>query len=445
MGRRFRVAVAYVLHYSYAARTCDVVLPATTGARVVVVGGGASGYFAAIAAKREFAKCEVVLLESARSGLRKVRVSGGGRCNVMHRDDVAIRWLVENYPRGRKELMGPMTARFGPRETREFFENLGVELKVEGDGRVFPTTDNSETIASALESAARDTGVVTLFGHPVSSIEAGFVVAMGEKRLRTDAVVLATGSSPAGYKMAAALGHTLEHPYPSLFSFRLRPGPLSDLAGVSFDASLTLQGTRGLTQRGPVLCTHRGLSGPCALRLSAFAAKTLKDQKYAGVLHLNSLPDLDPSEVLGKLRFHKQNYGAQFVDGGAKGARPFHQLPKRLWASLSSSTDFSNARPRWAELTERDLVLLADRLTDLQLHFSGKDTNKDEFVTAGGVRLCDVDLRTMSSKICDGLHFCGELLDCDGVTGGFNFQMCWTSGFIAGTSAARSACRSAPS
>lgn len=412
-------------------------------ARVVVVGGGASGTFAAIAAKRCEPSVEVVLLEGGSSGLRKVLASGGGRCNVMHSDDLSIDALVANYPRGSVELKGPFTKRFGPRDTREFFEAMGVELKIESDGRMFPTTDNSRTIADALERAAHEAGVVTRYKEPVSDVVPGFRVVTSRGEWEADAVVLATGSAPAGYKLAAKLGHDVASPYPSLFSFRLEDAsPLAGLAGVSLDeATLALDGTKH-EQGGPLLVTHRGVSGPCALKLSAFAARHLADVRYKGTLVLNALPG--ETDVRDQLSVYRKESASQLVGGGGKGRRPFaHRLPRRLWANL---LDWVGLDPtmRWADLSNRDLDNIAEACTRLPLPFKGKDANKEEFVTAGGVLLKQIDTRTMQSKLHPGLHFGGELLDVDAVTGGFNFQHCWTSGHLAGSSAAAIAARTLP-
>lgn len=413
-------------------------------ARVVVVGGGASGTFAAIAAKRCEPSVDVVLLEGGSSGLRKVLASGGGRCNVMHSDELSIDELVANYPRGSVELKGPFAKRFGPRDTRDFFEAMGVELKTENDGRVFPTTDNSRTIADALQRAAFEAGVVTRYKERVADVLPGFRVVTSRGEWGADAVVLATGSAPAGYHLAAKLGHDVAKPYPSLFSFRLEDGsPLASLAGVSLDdATLALDGTKH-EQGGPLLVTHRGVSGPCALKLSAFAARHLADVHYKGTLVLNALPG--ETDVRDQLSRYRKESASQLVGGGSKGRRPFaHRLPRRLWANF---IDWVGLDPtvRWADLSNRDLDSVAEACTRLPLPFKGKDANKEEFVTAGGVLLKQIDTRTMQSKLHPGLHFVGELLDVDAVTGGFNFQHCWTSGHLAGNSAAAIAARATES
>lgn len=401
-------------------------LTTTTSLRptVVVVGGGASGYFAGIAAKRARKDVDVVILEQQGSGLKKVLISGGGRCNVMHDEEA---FSTDQYPRGRKELRGPFS-RFGPAEARAFFEGEGVALKVEDDGRVFPTTDDSQTIANALKEAAKEAGVEVIFGDGVVDIDARFRLATKKGLFYdADAVVLATGSAPQGYLMAKKLGHDVISPYPSLFSFRVKD--FKDLAGVSVNASLAFGKFK---QEGALLFTHRGISGPCALKLSAFAARDLADAKYKGSLLLNTLPHLDRDAVLETLRNYKKDHPTQLVVSPKK--RPFpDDIPKRLWAALMATVVSSPTTTKWNDV---DLTTLVDGLTRRSLPFSGRDANKDEFVTAGGVNLREVDMRTMQSKIVPGLHFAGELLDVDAVTGGFNFQACWTSGFLAGSSAA---------
>jgi len=423
--------------------------------RVVVVGGGASGYFAAIFAARQGADVEV--LESAALGLRKVLASGGGRCNVMH-GDMEVRDLIDCYPRGRNELRGALTKRWGQAETRDFFEDLGVQLKTESDGRVFPATDDAETIVAALRRAAEDAGVSVRFGAPVSSVKA--VAAAGfrvETRARgsteteateCDAVVIATGSAPFGYQLAQSFDHAVTAPYPSLFSFRIPNSPLFDLAGISLeDAMLTLElavsgeqpkkrkDDPALSQRAPMLVTHRGVTGPAALRLSAFAAAELKVAKYKGTLVLNVVPGVgNVADVAAALRDYKDAHaGTQVVT--AAGKRPFEVLPKRLWAALVAAAGVE-ADKKWADVKKTEVQAIAVACAALRLNFEGKDANKDEFVTAGGVALAGVDSRRFESKLVPGLHFCGEVIDIDGVTGGHNFQHCWTSGYIAGVSAA---------
>jgi len=356
-----------------------------------------------------------VLLEQQQSGLKKVLMSGGGRCNVMHDDEVPIAEFVENYPRGAKEVRGPFTKRFGPRDSRAFFESEGVELKVEADGRVFPVTDDSQTIATALTEAARREGVDVRFGEGVTDVSENLEVRTATSAYSATAVVLATGSAPRGYAIAQSLGHVVEAPYPSLFSFRVKG--VTSLAGLSLKrARLVLDDV--YEQTGPLLFTHRGLSGPCALKLSAFAARRLKELKYAGSLTLNALPDLSAEDALKELTAYKRDHPTQVVASPKK--RPFADaVPKRLWQFLVA--DVVDGEATWARIDTKKLAALRDALTKRRLAFEGRDANKDEFVTAGGVSLSEVDPRTMRSKRLPGLHFAGELLDIDAVTGGCVF------------------------
>mmetsp|Transcript_11867 Transcript_11867/g.35362 ORF Transcript_11867/g.35362 Transcript_11867/m.35362 type:complete len:429 (-) Transcript_11867:32-1318(-) len=407
--------------------------------RVVVVGGGASGYFAAISAARRGA--DVTILEATRKPLKKVLASGGGRCNVMHDPTMAVADVVERYPRGRRELRGPFSSVFGPADCRAWFEAEGVALKTEADGRVFPTTDDSSTVAGALEAAAKRAGVRVRTGAAALGVEAagdGFAVAVkGGDAVAADAVVLSTGSSRAGYALAKALGHTPVAPFPSLFSFRVADAAIAGLAGLSLaDAELTIAGPKPKgprpPTRGPLLVTHRGLSGPAALRLSAFRAKELEDAAYKGTLLLDALPDDSFDACRAAVEAHRRKHPKATVCGAV---RPFEQIPKRLWARLAERAGAS-AEARWADCGKKQTEQLVAACKRLELPFDGKDTNKDEFVTAGGVSLKEIDMKTFASKLVPGLYVTGELLNVDGVTGGFNFMNCWCSGFAAGAHAA---------
>mmetsp|Transcript_5606 Transcript_5606/g.14190 ORF Transcript_5606/g.14190 Transcript_5606/m.14190 type:complete len:429 (-) Transcript_5606:26-1312(-) len=410
---------------------------AVRAGRVVVVGGGASGFFAAITAARRGA--ETVLVEATRKPLKKVLASGGGRCNVIHDPTMAVTDIVERYPRGRREIRGPFTSLFGPEDMRRWFEAEGVELKTEADGRVFPVTDDSQTVADALRNAAQKAGVSFRGGAAATTIDvagAGFAVKTGDDAYDAAAVILATGSAPGGYALAKALGHEPFKPCPSLFSFRVKSPVLEGLAGLSVpDARVELKGAKKKPPpptRGPLLVTHRGLSGPAALRLSAFKARELQDCGYKGTLVADLLPDASPGAVRSTLDAHKKMHAGATVAGAT---RPFAQLPKRLWARLVAHANVREGC-RWGDASARELDAVAAACSALELDFDGKDTNKEEFVTAGGVRLKEINFKTYESKSVPGLHFCGELVDVDGVTGGFNFMHCWCSGFAAGTSAA---------
>ncbi len=399
--------------------------------RKVIVGGGAAGFFAAIACARASPSSKVLLLEKSAHYLAKVRISGGGRCNVTHAcfDPKA---LASSYPRGGRALIGPLH-RFGPRDTVEWFQNRGVPLKTEKDGRIFPTTDSSETIFDCLVSEAAGSGVEVRTNCGLKSVRlrpsAGFDLELGNgERLRCDRLLLATGGcrTPAGGALAISLGQTLELPVPSLFTFRVDTPWLRQLPGLSVEsAEVSVPGT-GLKERGPLLVTHSGLSGPAILRLSAFGARILHSRNYRFPLHINWLPELNQREICLKLDSRRSNHPIQRVRN-----RPIAPLPARLWEQLCRAAHIA-PDVQWTRLPRDCRSALLAALTQTEFAVIGKSTNKEEFVTCGGIRLNEVDFKTMESRICPGLYFAGELLDIDGITGGFNFQAAWTTGWIAG-------------
>ncbi|NJL02947.1 MAG: NAD(P)/FAD-dependent oxidoreductase [Spirulinaceae cyanobacterium SM2_1_0] len=402
---------------------------------ILVVGGGAAGFFGAIAAAE--AGGRVTLLEAAREPLGKVRISGGGRCNVTHHCFEPAQ-LVQQYPRGSKALRGAFS-RFQPRDTIAWFAARGVDLKVEADGRMFPVSDRSETIVQCLQTAAARAGVQVRTHAPVASVTrtpSGLQIALkrGEE-LRGDRLLLATGSNPAGWRWAAALGHTIQPPVPSLFTFRLDDPRLTDLAGVSVPvAALTLRApSQKLVQSGPLLVTHWGLSGPAVLKLSAWGARLLHAQRYRLPLQINWLPGQNAEQLRQQLLALKSNQPRRQIASAAP-----VDLPKRLWQKLITAADIAPGRT-WAELSKRSLQLLLQELTRGEYQITGKGIFKEEFVTCGGVKLAEVDFKTMASGCCPGLYFAGEILDIDGVTGGFNFQSAWTTGWLAGQALAQRA------
>lgn len=386
---------------------------------MIIVGGGAAAIFAAIAAKH------AIVLEKSAVLLSKVRISGGGRCNVTH-NCFDPKLLTQNYPRGGKELLGPFH-RFGPRDTIEWFESRGVKLKAEPDGRIFPVTDRSETIIDCLLSEARSLGIDIRIRQRIEKIEKNgqqFVITLKEAEpLYSDKLILATGSSPEGHAFAEHLGHTIQKPVPSLFAFNIPNSPLSQLSGISVqDVEIQIAGAP-FKQRGPLLITHLGFSGPAPLKLSAWGARYLNEKAYKVNLVINWLPELSREEILQKLLRLKSDAPQKTLIS----ENPF-PLPKNLFK------EFAPAK-RLADTSNKELQHLADKLHGDVYQTDGKTTNKDEFVTCGGVTLKEVDFKTMQSKICPGLYFAGEILDIDGVTGGFNFQNAWTTGFIAGSAA----------
>ncbi|MCT7950174.1 NAD(P)/FAD-dependent oxidoreductase [Ancylothrix sp. C2] len=395
---------------------------------IIIIGGGAAGFFGAVSAAETNPHCRVTILEAAREPLGKVRISGGGRCNVTHSCFDAGS-LVQNYPRGGKALRGAFT-RFQARDTVNWFERKGVKLKTEEDGRMFPITDNSNTIVYCLLNAAEDAGVKIYTGTSVASISAlspGFEINLkAGKTLKTDRLLLATGSNPSGYKWAQELGHTIEKPVPSLFTFNIKDERLQDLAGVSVaNATVRLTDAK-LEQTGPVLITHWGLSGPAVLKLSAWGARFLHDSAYKTTITINWLPQYKQEKLREMLLAVKSQLPQRMVSSSC----PL-PIPRRLWEKLTVAAEIDENK-RWAEVSNKSLNLLIQELTGGKYQVTGKGVFKEEFVTCGGVNLKEIDFKTMESKIQPGLYFAGEILDIDGITGGFNFQSAWTTGWLAG-------------
>lgn len=398
--------------------------------KVVVIGGGAAGFFGAIACAEANAYARITLLEAGRQPLSKVLISGGGRCNVTH-SCFEPSLLVQNYPRGGKALRGAFS-RFQARHTVEWFTSRGVKLKTEADGRMFPITDNSETIANCLLDQMDEFGIKLRIQSPVKSIEKKDDAFKLELRsgeiLSADRVLIATGSSPQGLEFARTLGHTIVPSVPSLFTFNIKDDRFQDLAGVAVDpVRLRLQvGDAKFEQTGALLITHWGVSGPAVLKLSAWAARELHDRRYHANLSINWLPQQNPE----KLRQELTTVRSQIPQRTIVANCPV-MIPRRLWERLIATLGISKEL-RWAELSNKVLNQLVQELTQGNYTITGKGVFKDEFVTCGGVNLKEVDFKTMQSRCCEGLYFAGEILDIDGITGGFNFQSAWTTGWIAG-------------
>ncbi|MCC6231069.1 MAG: NAD(P)/FAD-dependent oxidoreductase [Verrucomicrobiales bacterium] len=405
----------------------------TNRVRVAVVGGGAAGFFAAIRSAELGA--EVTILEKSAQVLGKVRISGGGRCNATHAC-LDAKELATRYPRGGQALIGPLR-RFGVAQTIAWFEERGVALKREDDGRMFPVTDRSETIIECLVEGARRAGVTTRTNAGVVDVKTlaggGFELGCGEGQpgVTCDRLLLATGGcrSAALGVLAAKLGHGLEPPVPSLFTFHIDVPWIRNLAGVSAEAEVRVI-SAGLRQQGPMLLTHWGLSGPAVLRLSAWGARELAAMDYRFPLRVNWLPGMSQDAVRAELQRKRETDGAKLVVNA-----PVGRLMTRLWEQLVLAAGLDRGA-RWSSVPKAHQLALVRMLTECELPVTGKSLNKDEFVTCGGVRLADVNFKTMESKLCPGLHFAGEVLDIDGITGGFNFQAAWTTGWIAGTSMA---------
>ena len=400
----------------------------------MIAGGGAAGVFAAIACAEACAAtgqpAEVVVLERGNDFLTKVRLSGGGRCNVTHAC-WEPRALAAFYPRGGRALIGPLQ-RFGPAETVEWFKARGVPLKTECDGRMFPVTDSSQTVMDCFLRSARAAGVALTTRCGVEAAArlpgGGFALTLSDGRaLVCDRLLLATGGSNGGAgRLAESLGHTLEPPVPSLFTFRVETPWLRALAGVSMEGvEVCVPGTR-LRERGPVLATHWGLSGPAILRLSAWGARTLHESGYRFPLQIHWLPQFTHEALAAELQARGVSQPAGLVV-----KTPVRPIPTRLWEQLVLAAGIA-PETRWGAFPRAALQRLLAQLTRTEFQVTGKSTHKAEFVTCGGVRLGEVDFKTMQSRIAPGLHCAGELLDIDGLTGGFNFQAAWTTGWIAG-------------
>lgn len=408
---------------------------------MAVIGGGAAGYFGAIAAAARNSASEVILLEATQQPLDKVRISGGGRCNVTH-NCFDPRELAGNYPRGAKELTG-LFYHFQPRDTVAWFAEHGVNLKAEPDGRMFPDTDRSATIIGCLQRAATEAGVQVRLGARVRSVrvceaspdQRRFEIAIfGSEDEQVDAILLATGSSPQGYRMAEELGHTIVPCVPSLFTFKIADPRLEGLSGISFpNVELCLVDSAGkkLKQAGPLLITHWGLSGPSVLKLSAWGARTLHRDGYRARLAVNFVPTLTAEHVRDGLASFRATHPTKRVEAVA-----VFGLPQRFWTRLAELCGMP-CGSTWTHVTKEQTAALVGMLTRSEFEVSGKGQFKEEFVTCGGVALKEVDFATMQSRICPGLYLAGEILDIDGITGGFNFQSAWSGGWIAGNAMAQ--------
>jgi predicted Rossmann fold flavoprotein len=402
--------------------------------KIAIIGGGAAGFFAAIACARANPANEVSIYERGSEFLTKVRISGGGRCNVTHAC-FDPRAMSERYPRGERALISPLH-RFSPGDAVAWFEERGVRLKTEEDGRMFPVTDSSQTIIDCLVNETKAVGV-RLFSRKgidtVARVANGFELhfATGETAI-CDRLLLSTGGtrSVRGERIARTLGHTLLPAVPSLFSFHVDAPWLRLLPGVSVQNVEASVPVSGLREQGALLITHQGVSGPAILRLSAWGARILHGMDYEFVLRINWVPHLNEEEIRAQLQSFRQSNPNRHVMNS-----PLASVPARLWEQLVLAAGIDR-ETRWTALSRSNANALAHLLAQTELQVNGKSLNKEEFVTCGGVDLREVNFKTMESRITPRLYFAGELLDIDGITGGFNFQAAWTTGWIAGHSMA---------
>lgn len=391
---------------------------------IIIVGGGAAGFFTAINIVEKNPKLKVVILERGAEVLQKVRISGGGRCNVTHAC-FEPNELVKFYPRGEKELRGPFH-QFCSGDTIEWFEKHGVELKIEEDGRMFPVSNSSQTIIDCFLKATQKLGITVLTGQSVQSIfkrDNLWKVETQNENYLVEKLILATGSNPKIWEMLQQQGHAIVSPVPSLFTFNIKDSRIKELPGVSALATVKVKDTK-LTSSGPLLITHWGMSGPAILKLSAWGARILHDKNYQFSIFVNWLNDIDTNDAAQLLKELKQEHAKKTVSKKS----PF-ELTNRLWESLVLASGIT-AETKWADLSKTQLQNLASQLTNATFQVNGKSTFKEEFVTAGGIDLKEINFKTMESKLHENLFFAGEIVNIDAITGGFNFQNAWTSGFI---------------
>ena len=391
---------------------------------VIIVGGGAAGFFAAINIAEQNPKLKVAILERGKEGLQKVKVSGGGRCNVTHAEFIPQE-LILNYPRGEKELLGPFH-QFMTGDTIEWFEKRGVPLKIEEDGRMFPESNSSQTIIDCFLNEAKKYNVELLYNHAVKSIQKEaflWKLETSQDEFSSEKLVIATGSNPKIWNLLEDLGHTISQPIPSLFTFNIKDERIKDIPGVvAQNVDIKVLGTH-LWSEGPLLITHVGMSAPAILKLSAFGAIELAKRNYKFEIEINFIRQ-SFEDCLDTLKELKQNLAKKTVYKSTQ-----FELPKRLWHKLVLASNMVK-ETRWADLNKQQLESLAAQLTQAVFKVDGKSTFKEEFVTAGGIDLKEINFKTFESKLHDNLYFAGEVINVDAVTGGFNFQNAWTGAYI---------------
>ena len=397
--------------------------------KIAIIGGGAAGFFAAISAKNHHPKDEVVIYEKSSKLLAKVKISGGGRCNVTHAC-FENKELASKYPRGENYLRKAFE-QFNAKDTIEWFKRRGILMKTYPDGCIFPLSNDSQTIINCFLDEANKLGIIIKMNTPIhklEKLEKGFNLHAQNLIFKADKIIVTTGGQPkkSSLNWLEELGHTIIEPVPSLFTFNMPKNPICELMGnVVEKATVKVEGTK-LVGKGPLLVTHWGMSGPAILLLSAWGARILNEKNYQFSILVNWLDELKEHE----LRFHIEsvitNHGAKMIGN----INPF-PITNRLWHFLLTKAEI-NSEVRWKDLGKKNTNKLVNTLLNDRYEVSGKTTFKEEFVTAGGISLSEIDFKTMESKLLPGLHFAGEILDIDGITGGFNFQAAWTTGFIAG-------------
>ena len=392
---------------------------------VIIIGGGAAGYFTAINAKEMNPNLEIIILEKSSNVLQKVKISGGGRCNVTHAC-FEPKELVKFYPRGEKELLGPFH-QFMTGDTFEWFENRGVPLKIEDDNRVFPEANTSQAILDCFQKAVDKLGIKVFTNCGVNEVyqqENQWVINTKEQQFIADQLVIAAGSSNKVWELCKTLNHAVVEPVPSLFTFNIKDERLTDLLGISVPNATVKIVNSDFEASGPLLITHWGMSGPAILKLSAFGARFLAAKNYQYNVEVNWLSKSTAS-VVSVLQHLKKSDARKTVLLKS----PFAEISKRLWERFVMAANIRETQ-NWADINNLQLEKLANELTKGIYNANGRTTFKDEFVTAGGVDLKEIDFKRFESKLHKNLFFVGEVLNIDAVTGGFNFQNAWTGGYI---------------
>lgn len=399
---------------------------------LVIIGGGAAGFMAAIHCAQNNPGIAISILEQGKEVLSKVRISGGGRCNVTHAC-FDVHELVNYYPRGSKELISAFY-KFNCQHTIDFFESRGVKLKTEADGRMFPVSDDSLSILECLKREALKLNIKIILHAKVLKIQKldKFIISFNDQQLDADYLMIASGSNKTIWNEISKLNHQIIEPVPSLFTFNSKHTLFRNLSGISLNNTLIKIKDTEFEAQGITLITHLGLSGPCILKLSAFAARHLAQQNYNFIISINWI-NQTRQEILSELNSIKLLQAKKSIANYS----PF-KLPNRFWNNVLIELNL-NTEKQWAQLNKLEIQSMVDLLAACEIPIFSKNTNKDEFVTAGGISLAEIDFKTMQSKIVPGLYIVGEALNIDALTGGFNFQAAWTTGFIAGTAIAKSA------
>ncbi len=395
--------------------------------KIIIIGGGAAGFFAAITCAERNPDAEIIILERGKEVLQKVKISGGGRCNVTHAC-FDPKELCEFYPRGRKELLGPFH-QFMTGDTMQWFEDRGVELKIEADNRVFPISNSSQSIIDVLINATVKLGLKVKLNHRVETFEKiqdQWNITTSQGDFIADKLLIASGSNTKIWSLLKKLGHTIVQPVPSLFTFKINDKRLKEIPGISVTNATVSIVNSSYETVGPLLITHWGMSGPAVLKLSAFGARFLAKKDYQYNIQVNWLSK-PTQQIFDNLKtIRKDNQKKQVILKSV-----FQEIPKRLWENLVLASEIKS-ESKWADMSNKQLESLSNQLTNGIFNANGKSTFKEEFVTAGGINLKEVNFKRFESKLHNNLFFAGEVLNIDAVTGGFNFQNAWTGGYIVG-------------